>query len=191
MKYRFVKAAAKAKDPENAATEFGDYSEDSRADCVAWLDERWGISGVAWDAASVARCLAMFRAKSKRFSWLRLACSFRRILRRILQPTGLIVVTGDEDHEACVAKLEQVFGHLYFRRTLEAPGWRPKLFKDLVSTTLIVIPEVPTLWALLLPKECVHRLDPRCGVEVQLGGIAEFLQMRCQSREALEPLRGH
>ncbi len=178
LRYRFAKAAAKNKDASAAAEEFGRYPEEILRDCAAWLDQNWGASPASWAAADLAPALAKFRAKSNHRPSLLQAGTLGRILSRILRPTGLVVIAGHPDFDVTAARLESVFGHLYFRRFRKCQRWQPALLKDLVASTLIVVPELGALWSKLLPADCVHRIVP--GDDCR--AIAKHLHRRCRWR---------
>jgi hypothetical protein len=180
LRYRFAKAAAKNKDATAAAEEFALYLEEIRRDCAAWLDSRWGISPASWNGADLAPALAMLRAKSNPRPSLLQAGAIGRILSRILRPSGLVVITGRDDFDATAARLESVFGHLYFRRFKKSKHLQPALLKNLVASTLIVVPELGALWSKLLPADCVHRMA--AGDDCQ--AIAKRLHQRCKQRES-------
>ena len=176
LRYRFAKAAAKNKDATAAAEEFARYPEEVRRDCAAWLDAHWGASPTSWAAADLSPALAKLRAKSNDRPSLLQAGALGRVLSRILRPTGLIVIAGHPDFDATAARLESVFGHLYFRRFKKSQCWQPTLLKDLVASTLIVVPELGALWSNLLPADCIHRMAP--GEDCQ--AIAKHLHQRCR-----------
>lgn len=182
--YRFAKAAAKAKDPITAAAEFSVYPEESRCACATWLEKQWAITLASWDVPSLTLALAQLRAKSNRRPSLLHAGTLTRILSRILTPTGLVVITGHEDYDTSATRLEQVFGHLYFRRTLKAAHWQPGMLKDLISTTLIVLPEIGTVWEKIIPADCIYRLEPTQDGGTQCREIAEHLHERCKLCES-------
>jgi hypothetical protein len=176
--YRFAKAAAKNKDATAAAEEFTLYPEKIRRDCSAWLEKRWQIHLTAWDAAPLAPALAKLRAKSNPRPSLLQAGALGRVLSRILWPTGLVVIAGHHDFDATAARLESVFGHLYFRRFRKCQRWQPALLKDLVASTLIILPELGAFWRQVLPADCIHRMVP--GEDCQ--AIAKHLHQRCRWR---------
>lgn len=181
--YRFAKAAAKHKDITTCAREFSAYPEDARRDCAAWLEDQWGISLKSWDSVGLVEALTKLRAKSNQRPSLTQPGALERIANRILRPTGLIVITGFGNHEAKIIDLQNVFGHLYFRRILAAARWQPAMFKDLIASTLIILPEVGTLWTKLIPRDCIHRLDPSLDFDNQFREIAKNLHHRCKCRE--------
>ena len=184
--YRFAKAAAKGKDTGAAAEEFSAYPEDIRRDCAAWLEAQWGISPKSWDAADLASSLTRLGEKSNPRPSLTQAGALGRIASRILHPTGIIVITGHEDYGVKAIHLQQVFGHLYFRRTRKAAQWQPVMFKDLISTTLIILPEIGAVWAKLIPADCIHRLDPSQDSDNQCKELAKHLHERCYKRKNLQ-----
>ena len=179
LRYRFAKAAAKNKNAADAAIEFACYPDEIRRDCAAWLDARWGISPASWNATDLAPALAKLRAKSNHRPSLRQAGALARVLSRILRPTGLVVITGHPNFDITAARLESVFGHLYFRRFKKSPHWQPAMLKDLVASTLIVVPELASLWTQILPADCIYRMAP--GEDCR--GIAKHLHQRCKRRE--------
>lgn len=177
--YRFAKAAAKNKDATAAAEEFARYPENVRRDCAAWLDQNWGASPASWNAADLAPALAKLRAKSNHRPSLLQAGAPGRIVSRILRPTGLVVIAGHHDFDATAALLESVFGHLYFRRFRKCQRWQPALLKDLVASTLIVVPELGAFWRQVLPADCIHRMVPAEDCQA----VAKRLHQRCRWRE--------
>ena len=184
LRYRFAKAAAKNKDATAAAEEFARYPEEVRRDCAAWLDAHWGASPTSWAAADLAPALAKLRAKSNDRPSLLQAGALGRVLSRILRPTGLVVIAGHRDFEATASRLESIFGHLYFRRFKKSQRWQPGMFKDLVASTLIVVPELGALWRQLLPAHCLHHLDSTHDPDHQCSELAQHLHQRCNQRES-------
>jgi hypothetical protein len=180
LRYRFAKAAAKNKDTSAAATEFARYPEEARRDCATWLRENWGISPASWSPTDLSPALANLRAVSNRRPSLLQAGALNRILTRILQPTGLIVIAGHHDFAATAARLENVYGHLYFRKVKKIASLQPAMLKDLIASTLIVVPELAFPWSILIPADCLHRLatDEDCRV------IAAHLHQRCKQCES-------
>jgi hypothetical protein len=179
LRYRFAKAAAKHKDSNTAASEFAAYPEEARKECEIWLAERWGIHLQSWDAGSVSEALALIRNKSNSRPSLMQGGALGRILSRILRPTGVIVVASDGDLTVNATALEGVFGNLHFRRFRNAEKWQVGMLKDLVSSTLIVLPGLSPCWQKILPTDCVHVLDPATPA-IELAG---WLQQRCERRE--------
>jgi hypothetical protein len=182
--YRFAKAAAKSKDTAASADEFATYPEDVRRDCATWLEAQWGIFPKSWDAAVLASSLTRMREKSNLRPSLTQSGALDRIASRIHHPTGLIVIVGRDDSDAIATSLEQVFGHLYFRRIRKAGRWQPAMLKDLVASTLIILPEIGAVWAKLIPADCIHRLDPSQDSDNQCKEVAKHLHERCRHREA-------
>ena len=176
LRYRFAKAAAKNKEATAAAEEFASYPEEIRRECAAWLDEKWGASPASWNAMDLTPALAKLRANSNPRPSLRQAGALGRILSRILRPTGLVVIANHRDFDATAARLESIFGHLYFRKFKKIRRWQPALLKDLVASTLIVVPELGAFWRQFLPAECLHRMVP--GEDCR--AIAKHLHQRCR-----------
>ena len=78
---------------------------------------------------------------------------------------------------------KSVFGYLYFRRFRKAGQFSPVFFKDLIASTLIVIPELAFPWSKLIPGNCLHRLDPALESHSQCRKVAKSLHQRCKRRE--------
>ena len=178
LRYRFAKAAAKNKDAATCIIEFSAYSDEARQECSAWLQERWGISLKSWDAAELVPVLAQIRTVSNHRPTLLQAGAIRRIICRILNPTGLVVIAGHNDFDATATRLDGVYGHLYFRSFRKCLRWKPTMLKDLISSTLIVVPELGKFWTHVLPADCVHRMLK--GENCQ--AIARHLHQRCKTR---------
>jgi hypothetical protein len=189
LRYRFAKAAAKNKGAAASAHEFATYTEEDRNACADWLSASWNLSLRSWDVASLAPVLEALRGCSRGIPALSQSGAPARVLSRIVNPSGLIVITGRSHHDDVATRLEQIFGRLYFRRTLKAPRWRPALFKELVTSTLILLPELSATWAKLIPGDCILRIDPSRSIEPVLERIAGHLQERCRSREARQEKR--
>lgn len=182
LKYRFAKAAAKSKDSDASAREFAGYPEEARKSCSDWLMMKWGIDPGKWDNSDVSAALAELRKKSNSRPSLFQKGSITRILERMIKPTGLVVILGKKDFESKATSLKDVFGHLYFRKVHKAPQWQSTLLKDLVSSTLILIPHLPRHFQILLPSSCVIVLDPSADTISQSKSIAQHLHQRIRRR---------
>jgi hypothetical protein len=181
--YRFAKAAAKNKDAEACAAEFARYPETARRDCAAWLTARWGHAPSSWDASGLAPALASLGKTSNRHPSLIHKGTLSRIISRILRPTGLIVITGRD--EIITTRLVSTFGHLYFRRCRGTNRWSPSFLKDLIASTLIVIPGLTFPWRLIIPPNCIYRLHTSQNPDIQCRDLATHLHRRCLERENL------
>jgi hypothetical protein len=183
LRYRFAKASAKNKDIIAVATEFNNYPVEDRQICETWLKNQWRISLSSWDSTQLDSALVELRKKSNPRPSLLQVGAQARILSRILHPSGLVVIAGHLDFDGAAARLESVFGHLYFRRFRQADRWQPFMIKDLVTSTLIVVPELGFPWLHLIPKNCLHRLDHSLEHATQLQALAGQLHQRCRQRE--------
>ena len=178
LRYRFAKAAAKQKDSGSAALEFQTYPEEARLDCAAWLAQRWGIPLISWGAADLAAAFATVRNKSNSRPSLTQPGAASRIISRILHPTGLVVIASHGDFDACSDSLERAFGHLHFRRFRKTTKWKPVMLRDLISSTLIVVPELNPIWRRILPVDCVHAANTGSPEK----DLAIWLHGRCKRR---------
>ncbi len=168
LRYRFAKAAAKGKDATECAGEFASYPEDARAECAAWLQSHWNITLKSWEQADLGQALTELRQQSNSRPSLLQPGALQRILSRIMNPTGLVVVTGREHFDDASEHLERVFGHLYFRRFRKVARFRLAFYKDLVSSTLIVVPEIAFPWTKLISQDCHFYLDTERNTDTQL-----------------------
>lgn len=183
LRYRFAKAAAKNKSAREAVLEFGTYSPEDRAECSRWLDSAWGIRLTEWDGHSVAVAFSQMRGRSQRRPPLVAGGAWRRVLKRLLQPTGMVVVTGNESHAHRSALFAPVFGQLYFRRVVVASSFRLTMFRDLAASTLIILPSLGKFAAHFVPGSCKHTVDPGSEGHDALDGLAQTLAARCVDRE--------
>lgn len=181
--YRFIKAAIKNKDITNATAEFARYPPEIRHDSAAWLNGVWGILPESWDATDLTHAMAELRTKSNHRPSLMQAGALDRILSRILRPTGLVVITGQQDFDATAAQLESVFGHLYFRRFKKSRRWKNAMLKDLVGSTMIVIPELFFPWSMIIPKDCIFHINAKQDEADLCHAVVVRLQHRCRCRE--------
>jgi hypothetical protein len=183
LRYRFAKAAAKGKNPKACAKEFAGYSEEARAGCADWLMATWGIDPGAWNGRDVATALGALRERSNTRPALFQRGAPARFLGRICKPTGLVIVTGEADFESVAAGLGAVFGNLYFRKVRKSMRWQPVMLKELISSTLILVPRLPGFWQSLLPTGCIFTLDPSADPDARHQAIASHLHQRCARRE--------
>ncbi|MGJ8642777.1 MAG: hypothetical protein ACSHX9_05170 [Luteolibacter sp.] len=180
LRYRFTKAAAKKKDSGSAAVEFAIYPDESRQQCEAWLTKRWCISLESWESSDLAKAFALIRDKSNSRPSMLQPGAASRILSRIIHPTGLIVVTGDEDFDTKADLLKSGFGKLHFRHFRKEKKWQIAFLKELITSTLIILPQLSSFWRKILPAVCVHTLDPASPAN----DLAEWLHHRCVQRES-------
>ena len=183
LKYRVVKAAAKNKDAAASVIEFGGYPEVARQECGRWLAQRWQISLTQWDSKGLAHALKLLHQRSNPHPPLSQPATLARIAKRIFHPTGLVVVSGSANFEENAGFLKNTFGHLYFRRFQMIECWNPKRVKDLITSTLIVVPYLGNFWAKLLPADCIHHLTAGVSGDLQCKALAKHLHQRCIRRE--------
>lgn len=185
LRYRFVKAAVKRKDVGAAALEFAAYQDDIRRECSAWLAQDWNVSVNSWNPDDLTVPQEQLRSNSKSRPSLVQAGTLGRIVSRSLHPTGLVVIAANQDFETTAALLDSVFGHLYFRRFKRARIWNASMIKDLIASTLIIVPNLGGAWLKAIPADCIHRLDPTHNAEAQCRDLARHLHERCAKREKL------
>jgi hypothetical protein len=185
LRYRFAKAAAKGKEPATALEEFLDYPPAAQVACANRLQLDWGIALKRWDGEEVASALSVLRARLAKRPPLFNVRSLRRMIDRMLQPSGLIVVAPGLDEEQ-IADLRETFGRLHFRRFQRATAWRTSLFKGLITSTLIVVPCVGRWFSAAMPKDLLFHADSALEPVKLRQDLANHLHARCMRREGLE-----
>lgn len=180
--YRFAKSAAKGKDAAASIAEFSKYPDEARTVCTDWLADRFGIQLGDWSEPAVSSALDSLRGCCRKRPPVARLDSLRRIVSRIVHPSGLLVVTGRNHFETTSEALKVVFGDVFFRRFRCERHWRPALVKDLIASTLIVVPELPFPWSALLPKNCM--LDAGQATEPVAAAIVRRLADRLSARGA-------
>jgi hypothetical protein len=187
--YRFAKAAAKNKEPALCAAEFATYPEYAREECVRWLDDRWNISLKSWTSADLATALSEFRQQSRSRPSLLQISTLSRLLSRITQPTGLVAVIGQDNFAIRSSDLSAIFGHLYFRRVRIEENLKSSHLGAVAASTLVIVPAMSPPLKLLLPKNCLIRLnsgDPSGGTPISVEELAVFLHSRL-ARQIIRP----
>ncbi len=99
--YRFVKAAAKKKNPEKITKELEELWGRQGETFSAWLSTRWGVEMITWSGDSVAKSLNELRQLLGKRKWSLDEVGLK--LRRLLTPRGLLVECSED---GCV-KLRQ------------------------------------------------------------------------------------
>jgi hypothetical protein len=182
--YRFAKAAAKDKNPAKALEEFLHYSSAARVACETWLQRDWKIALERWDGEAVTAALSALRARLAKRPPLSNVRSLRRMIGRVLRPSGLIVVAPGLGEEQ-IADLRETFDRLHFRRFQRSSGWRPSLIKGLITSTLIVVPGIGGFISAWLPKDLLFYRDPSLESARVRRDLAHHLHVRCMRRERL------
>lgn len=185
LRYRIVKAAAKNKNPSECAREFMTYPEVTRDLCAIWLEQHWGISSISWDSTGLSKTFTKLRSQFKQRPTLLQIGAPLRVISRMIFPTGIVVIAGTVGLRQTSNAFENVFAHLYFRRFMVANEWTPKLLRALVTSTLIIVPEISSFWCKLIPTNCIFRVDPAISLTKQMADLAQYLHRRCEIRENL------
>ncbi len=185
IRYRFTKAAVKNKSPEDVTGEMSRYPEQVRTSCQRWLRETWDMDLASWDAVEIGNTIRALRSRTaSKPPWFHVA-SLRRILKRVLQPSGLIVIVEGQGFEDIALRLQKDLGRLHFRRFLKLGNPHPQNIKDLISSTLIVTTKISRLMAEFIPTDCIFSTEPHVNVDSISRIIEEHLHNRCMRRERL------
>jgi len=186
LKYRFMKAAAKAKPVEGIGAELAAYPETVRKECAEWLRSEWRLEMPDWSLKTLEDVLVNLHALTCRQVGFFSVRSLMRIAERVLHPTGMLLVVGP-NHDEEAARLRDVFGRLYFRRVSGRKGAGVGCLPALIRSTLITVPVGGGLVRLLESSGLVLNVgDNPSGADINL---AKFLEARCARRENLEEAR--
>jgi hypothetical protein len=180
LRYRFLKAAVKRKNASALAHELASYSETARSECSRWLRNRWELDFHDWSIDAMATA---WKLLDKRMSHGKPEVSWRaivRIIRRLIEPTGLIVI-GNFDEQAVLS----CYGRLYFRRWISRDRGTLSCLRFLPFSTLICLKRMPPSWRLILPASVrLESKEFQTDAELQRM-IYEHLSRRCAQREGL------
>lgn len=178
--YRFAKAAAKGKDPDDCAAEFAMYPDAAREECGAWLASRWGVTISNWDAKDVALGLDAMRKHCRTRPSLRQPGAIARIRRRILHPTGLVI--GPAANHVAGKWSEWVGRHFRHVTHVDRIGLRD--VQRLWSSHLIFTAAPPPRWLRCLYHDCVWVPDlATTDGKAFASSVSQFLQSRVARRE--------
>lgn len=183
--YRFVKAAVKRKDAGMCEVEFAGYLPEDRDACGVWLYNRWRIQLEGWNAKALDGAFESLRNKTNRRPSLISPGSLRRIVSRVLRPSGLVVVTEPGKFAEAAANLERTFGRVHFRRCHKENGLRAAMLREVIASSLIMVPRRGILWWRLLPVDCLLLPAPGDDAAPQEVALARHLNERCIHREGL------
>lgn len=185
LRYRFAKAAAKNKSAIAVAAEFSCYPLSARLACEKWLKAKWGVMIISWGPVGVSLVLSQIRGRSNYYPSIWQSGSLARMVGRVVRPTGLIVIVGSRNFDIVAKRIEKVFGNVYFRKTRVVRCWRPGLIMDLISSGLIILPELDFPCSCVIPFDCVFHFDPSRFVSGWDLEVADFLHRRCISRSLI------
>ena len=177
--YRVLKAAGKVKDVDQASREFLTFPETTRSKVAATIEHKWGVRIDSWDTGALRQLLPLLAKRSFSLTSVIGSAALWRCVKRLVQPTGMLVVAHRDDGASTADRLEILFGHLYFRRFRKSERFCPALLKDLVASTLIVVPALGGLWSRIIPADCLHRM----AADEDWRVIAVRLHQRCMQRE--------
>jgi len=176
--YRIVKAGVKRKDPGRMAEYASSVAGSTRRLCEEWLARRWGIEVREWNGSGLGVALKELERRTRRsvrsFGWRPMS----RVLRRVLRPTGLVVVCRGEEEARVVI---DVFGKTYFRRAMICRSFPWNGWFLIVKSTLIVVAEEKRVFRRFFGSDLFVELHG----EHCLESIAGYLHRRCVSREGI------
>jgi hypothetical protein len=182
LKYRFIKAAAKAKPVEGIGQELAAYPEAIRRACEEWLEAEWQMKMPDWSLVTLEQILSDLHRRTCRSVGFLKGRSLMRMAGRVLNPTGMLVVMGSEQEETA-ERFRKVFGRLYFRTVSGRTRVELDCVTALIRSTLITVSECGVLSGLLGSRDLIF--DARNDVLDGEINFAKFLEARCARREGL------
>lgn len=183
LRYRFVKAALKNKPAHEFFAEFQNYSGAAKADLERWLEISMGITHSSWDVIGLVETWRLIDSCLNKADVDDRLSTLKRVSGRILRPTGLLVSNLERSVEKDVV---DVFGHLYFRRTVRVDVPRCMVLKPLISSTLVCCKKAGRMMSRILgPDLLIEARDGETSSEI-IDRILELLESRCVKREGLK-----
>lgn len=183
LRYCFIKAAEKRKDPEMMEKSFDRYGDNDRAACEEWLGKRWGVDLAGWDAKSLGGAFVSLREGYSAVGLIRPA-SLRRVIARIIRPTGLLVEAGSGIDDLSRTLMESV-GASHFRQQVQVGRAGPGHIRTLVRSGLVVCERAsPVLrW---FAQRSGSQIQGLIGLADPAEGVCAHLERRCRKRENLQ-----
>lgn len=180
LRYRFIKAAIKGKRADELVPELAVYSEESRRDVENWLNERWGVQLKSWQASDVAKAWKDLDQCTLEGSVSGFGAALRRIVWRVMRPTGLVVVNANTEQDAAITA---AFSRLYFRRCVKLGRFNLGGIKRLMASTLVRSSKMGWLWKTILGKDLRVEASADESPEALVNRTAKQLHQRCLRRE--------
>lgn len=181
LRYRFIKAVAKAKRHQDVIPEILALDEAYRLGFSEFLRDSWNVLLDGWSPRSIATAMDdLARHCGPQTTRYRLS-AIPRIARRIKHPDGLLVILPAPDEERAQA-LIAVFSGLYFRRHLVVRHAGVKQRLDLIRSTLVMAQTADSGVMIGLGRECVISLPAPESPEHSVERIATHLNQRCLKR---------
>jgi hypothetical protein len=184
LRYRFIKAAAKAKRSGDVIPGMLAMDDSARVGFREWLHDSWNVGLVDWTPSSMAAAMAdLTKQCGPQKDRFRLS-EVPRLTRRIMHPDGLLVLlsTGDEER---VKALSHGFSGLYFRRHAMVRKAGIKQRMDLIRSTLVIAGSTRPGTLMGLDRDCVISLPTSEAMDDSLDRIATHLNQRCLKRTGL------
>ena len=183
LKYRMIKAAAKQKNAADIGVDLASYSAEAKQECEKWLESRWGVHHSDWSVEGLSMTFAdLHRKTSKRSGYLR-PDSLILVAKRIIRPSGLLVLFDSPISSEQIQDLRKVLGNHYFRRTAFTRRFVPSQLLTIIRSTVIFTENIGWLeW--LCPSSCLLELESDT-TDSTLQKVVVFLNHRCSRRENL------
>jgi hypothetical protein len=182
LRYRFVKAAVKAKAASKLAETFRAYQDSNRLELEKWLKERWGIKHANWDEAGLSSTWKQLEVLTRNAKVSGRISGWKRIFSRIIHPSGLVVIRMTPGQDQAVARC---FGRLYFRRQLLVDRFSLTMNKSMVTSTLIRCRQMGKVWRHLLSQNLWMEAGENETPDELVERITIHLQDRCARRERI------
>lgn len=182
LRYRFIKAAAKAKKPADILPDLMAMEESARDGFPEWLQSIWKIELAGWSTSALESALTQLtRCCGPSQSRFRLA-NLRRLARRIANPDGLLLIVEGDDPTRIQAVTE-VFSGLYFRHDKRVARASLGERMDLIRSSLVIASSASPLVGVCLDHDCMISPPATLSAPELIQQIAGHLHQRCLSRE--------
>jgi hypothetical protein len=182
LRYRFIKAAAKAKQPRSVVPGMLAMGKDSREGFSEWLNDAWKVRLIDWTPSAMVTAMEeLSKHCGPQSASFRLS-QIPRLARRIMHPDGLLVLLATRDEER-VQALTDVFSGLYFRRhkSVSRSSFCERL--DLIRSNLVISSSTGNGFSAGLDHDCVLLLPDSLSLTELNHRIAAHLHQRCLNRE--------
>lgn len=185
LRYRFIKAAAKGKDPHESTLPLVNMPESARAGFSNWIEDNWGLTIGSWDHGDAVNSLLLLTKRCKT-KWRRIhPASYRRLLKRVILPDGLLLKTPAGNNQR-VQQIREVFDGLYFRKSKSTKSMKAANRLDLIRSYLVFTDSIDSIFTVGLSDDCLLAPPPNLSEKDTMEFIANTLHKRCLRREALE-----
>lgn len=184
MRYRFIKAAAKAKPPGKIIPALLEMPVQAREGLPEWLQERWNIEWQDWSFEKISKVLLKMTHHLQNSRISLSITTMRRLLRRIIHPDGLMVIVDNTEGETANL-LHDIFSRLYFRNCKYKKKASLHDVSALICSTLVITEKATLLLKLILPGDSILNLKNTTTNKAIAHEVIKHLKNRLMKRSCL------